>query len=223
MNAEQSPTRMLELAPLQPLAIGNLRAIYQHPHHSDLLVKVLRPEAIARRWGAHNAFKRRSRTRQYGSFVRELKEYIALRAQIADVHPPVARIVGVVETDMGLGLLSEKIGGADGHMAPSLRAICFAGGGMPEWLDDALNKLLEEVLRFNMILGDLHSGNIVHGSDSRGGPRLLFIDGFGEKNLVPLSSMSRTRNRWNTQRLFRRLRKELSRPLAEWGPAVRPD
>ena len=38
---------MLKLAHQQPLAIGNVRAIYQHPLQADLLIKIVRAEAIA--------------------------------------------------------------------------------------------------------------------------------------------------------------------------------
>jgi len=57
-----------------------------------------------------------------------------------------------------------------------------------------------------VIVGDMHAWNIVYGSDSRGGPRLILIDGFGEKNIIPMASMSRRFNARNTARLYRRMR-----------------
>ena len=73
---------MLKLAHLQPLAIGNVRAIYQHPLQADLLIKIVRAEAIARRWDAPGRWlKRLPRARHYGGFVRELKEYICIQAR----------------------------------------------------------------------------------------------------------------------------------------------
>lgn len=217
---------MLSLANQPPLAIGNLRAIHQHPQHADWLIKTLRPEAVARRFEAPGRWlKRLPRARQYTGFVRELKEYAALVARAPQGGiAPVARILGIVETDLGLGLVSEKIVDADGALAPSLHAIYRRNGGATEWTDAALDTLLEELLRFNVIVGDLHASNIVHGRDSRGGaPRLLLVDGFGEKNFVPLNSMSRWLNQRNTRRVYRRLRKILMRPVASWGPPVRAD
>jgi hypothetical protein len=210
---------MLTLTHLQPLATGNIRAIYQHPLHADLLVKTIRAEAIARRWDAPGRWiKRMPRARHYVGFVRELKEYIALQARAPHGSPPIARITGIVETDLGLGLVCEKVVTPDGSLAPSLHAIYRRNGGASEWTDVALDRLLEELLRDNVIVGDLHAGNIVYGSDSRGGPRLVLIDGFGEKNVLPRNSMSRWLNRHNTLRLFRRMRHILTRPVSTWGP-----
>jgi hypothetical protein len=214
---------MLNLAQLTPLAIGNVRAIYQHPQHADLLIKVIRAEAIARRWDAPGQWlKRLPRARHYSGFVRELKEYIAIQARYPQGVPPLARMTGIVETDLGLGLVCEKVVAPDGSMAPSLHAIYLRNGGASDWTDAALENLLADLLRYNVIVGDLHAGNIVFGSDSRGGERhLVLVDGFGEKNVLPRNSMSRWLNQRNTRRLYRRLRKILTRPTATWGGTVR--
>jgi hypothetical protein len=214
---------MLTLAHQSPLAIGNLRAIHQHPLAADLLIKTLRAEAVARRYDAPGRWlKRLPRARQYAGFVRELKEYLALLARAPAGIAPVARMVGIVETDLGVGLVSEKVVDGNGAMAPSLHSIYRQNGGASEWTDAALDKLLEELLRFNVIVGDLHASNIVYGSDSRGGaPRLILVDGFGEKNLLPLKSISRWLNQRNTRRVYRRLRNILLRPVSSWAPPVR--
>ena len=216
---------MLTLAHQPPLAIGNLRAIHQHPLQPALLVKTLRPQAVARRYDAPGRWlKRLPRARQYTGFVRELKEYMALQARAPGGIAPVARMVGIVETDLGIGLVSEKIVDATGAMAPSLHTIYRQNGGASEWTDAALDKLLEELLRFNVIVGDLHASNIVYGSDSRRGtPRFILVDGFGEKNLVPLKSIWRWLNQRNTRRVYRRLRTILMRPVSSWGASVRAD
>jgi hypothetical protein len=216
---------MLVLANQQPLAIGNLRAVYQHPQHADLLIKTLRPEAVARRYDAPGRWlKRLPRARQYTGFVRELQEYAALVARSPRGIAPVARMVGIAETDLGLGLVSEKIVDEHGALAPSLHALYRRNGGASEWTDAALDKLLEELLQFNVIVGDLHASNIVYGADSRGGvPRLLLVDGFGEKNILPLKSLNRWLNQRNTRRVYARLRRILTRPVSSWGPPVRAD
>lgn len=206
---------MLELADLAPLITGNVRAVYQHPLHAELLVKVIHSDALERRWGRGRWWKRLPRTLQYTGFARELKEYIALRARAPDALAPVARMVGIVDTDLGLGLVSEKVVDRDGRLAPSLHAICRGRSATPDWAETALARFLDELLRCNVIIGDLHAGNIVHGSDSRGGePRFILVDGFGEKNVVPFNSMSRWRNRRHTEHQYRRLRAELAQLAA---------
>lgn len=214
---------MIVLSDTAPITVGNLRAIHQHPDHANLLIKTLRPEAVARRWDAPGRwFKRLPRARHYSGYVRELKEFIAIKARMPNGDAPIARVVGVVETDLGLGLVSEKIVDANGDIARSIHSIYRENGGAPDWIDAAFETFLAELLRFNVIVGDLHAGNIVFGTDSRGGAtRMLLVDGFGEKNWLPLNSMSRTINQRNTKRLYRRLREILTRPVSTWGPPVR--
>jgi len=77
--------------------------------------------------------------------------------------------------------------------------------GFTPAMNAALDVFLEGLLACNLIVGDMHAWNIVHGTDSRGGPRFVMIDGFGEKHAIPLSSMSRTINRYRTKRLFARM------------------
>ena len=210
---------MIELSSSTPLAIGQLRKIYQHPSDADLLVKVLRPEAVRARWGgARRWYKRIPRALHYTGFVRELKEYIAIQARTPDANPPIARIVGIVPTDLGLGLVSEKVRGDDGAPGPTLAKIYEQNGGYAPWLEDALAVFLRDLQAANVIIGDLHAWNIVYGSDSRGGPRLVLVDGFGEKNIVPRNSMSRLLNQYNNRRLYWRMRKQLVE-LVELKPA----
>ena len=186
------------------MAVGNHRAVYQHPQHADLLIKVIPAAAIAQRWDAPGRWlKRLPRARQYSGFVRELKEYIAIQARAPQGAAPIARMTGIVETDLGLGLVCEKVIAADSSLAPSLHAIYLRNSGAAARTDGALDRLLAELLRYNVIVGDLHPGNIVYGSDSRGGPHLLLIDGFGEKHVLPGNSMNRWLNRRNTLRLYR--------------------
>jgi hypothetical protein len=72
-------------------------------------------------------------------------------------------------------------------------------------MERGLAAFLHALLACNVIVGDMHAWNIVYGSDSRGGQRFVMIDGFGEKHAIPLSSMSRTMNRYRTKRVFARM------------------
>ncbi|HKE48337.1 MAG TPA: YrbL family protein [Rhodanobacteraceae bacterium] len=207
-----SPTAPpLALASAAPLAVGHLRNVFQHPEHEGELIKIMRPEAVASRWnGPRRWHKRLPRTRHYVGYLRELKEYIGARARAPEVDAPIARMLGVVETDLGLGLVSEKVVDGEGALAPTLAAVYGRRGFTPE-LETALGQFLKGLLDANVIVGDMHAWNIVYGSDSRGGPRLVMIDGFGEKHAIPVSSMSRGINRYRTHRLYRRMLEQLER------------
>lgn len=209
---------MLALCRTQPLAIGHQRAVYQHPERDDLLIKTMRPEAVAHRWNARGRWiKRMPRARHYSVFLREMKEYIAALALVPDANPPIARPIGLVETDLGLGLVCEKVRGPEYAMARTLHAHYRECGGAPPWAPAALEEFLQGLLRYNVIVGDLNAANLVYGSDSRGGPRLLMVDGFGEKSIIPLSSMSPWLNRHFIRRRYRRMLRHLARPVASWG------
>ena len=208
--ADASPTApALALAAATPLAVGHLRHVFQHPEHEDELVKVMRADAVASRWNARRRWhKRLPRTRHYIGYLRELKEYIGARARAPEIDAPIAHMLGVVETDLGLGLVSEKVVDSNGTLAPTLAVVYGKQGFTPE-LETALATFLKGLLDANVIVGDMHAWNIVYGSDSRGGPRLVMIDGFGEKHAIPVSSMSRAVNRYRTRRLYKRMLAQL--------------
>ncbi len=209
-KAPPPPTRVIELADVVPLATGSQRRVYAYPGHPDFLIKVMREDALGRRFGPDAPWhKRRSRLRDYVSFARELKEYIGAMARRREGRPPVARLLGLVETDLGLGLVSELVRDADGQPAPTLARLYQDQEGLAPATERALDDFVEDMLRYEIIVGDLHAWNLIYGSDSRGGPRFVMIDGFGEKNIVPLASMSRAFNRHRTLRRYARMREQL--------------
>lgn len=211
LDPDVSVPTVLQLADRAPLAVGHLRYVFQHPGNRNELIKVMRADAVASRWNRKSRWaKRLPRTRHYIGYLRELKEYIAARARSTHGEPPIARMVGLIETDLGLGLVSEKVVSPDGTLAPTLAAVYERRGFTPD-LRSALDAFLGGLLDSNVIVGDMHAWNIVYGSDSRGGPRLIMIDGFGEKHAIPISSMSRAVNRYRTNRLYRRMIAQLER------------
>ncbi|HEX7769551.1 MAG TPA: YrbL family protein [Dokdonella sp.] len=215
----------LRLSDATPIASGQIRRIFEHPHDARLLIKILRPDSIERRWkGPLRAWKRLARALHYNGHVRELREYITACARHPARPVPIARTIGVIETDLGLGLVAEKVVGPGSILAPTLATRYASEGGFSAALERDLKELLEGLLACNVIVGDMHAWNIVYGSDSRGGPRFVLIDGFGEKLAIPLTSMSQRFNAHNTRRLYRRMREQLAQlvPLeaAETGVAA---
>jgi hypothetical protein len=210
-NDDLSPT-VLRLADATALATGQLRHIYEDPRDPTQLIKVLRADAIERRWGADAPwYKRLPRARHYTGFVRELKEYIASRVRAPERHAPIARMVGLVETDLGLGLVTEKVRSADGGLAPTLALLYEKAGGFSAAMERDLAAFLDDLLASNVVIGDMHAWNIVYGSDSRSAERFVLIDGFGEKHTIPFTSMSRRINQRHTRRLYSRMREQLRR------------
>lgn len=207
------PAWLLQLRGREPLARGLVRDVHAHPLRDDALVKVLRADAVERRMrGLRGWLRGLARARQYTVYRRELVEYLALRAQDAPVAP-IARVFGLVETDLGLGQVVERLRGGDGALAPTLEALVKRHGDV-DWIRDGVAGLFDAVLRHGVILSDMNVGNIVHGTGVDGIARFALIDGFGEKNALPLCSMSRAYRSHVTRRLRRRLELQVARLVA---------
>lgn len=71
---------MLELRPCKPAAFGRHRWVFDDPDDRKQLIKIVGPEAKSERFAARPWYKRTARAREYRVFVRELNEFIAMRA-----------------------------------------------------------------------------------------------------------------------------------------------
>lgn len=194
---------MLQFRHIEPIASGQHRLVSQHPDAPDSLVKVMRPELVERNSRDEPWYRRLARTGPYRGFVREFNEYLASRHASPGLSP-LARVLGLVETDLGPGLVVEKIIGADGGLAPNLDA-WVRRHGLTDGVQIALDRLLAQLLEHNVIAADLHAWNLVCEERPDRQLRLVMIDGFGEKNFIPLRSMSRRNNAARTRSKFRRM------------------
>lgn len=194
----------LELANQVALGGGTMRRVYLHPERADSLVKVIRADMLEQRWGGwRNWLKRRARARHFTVYMRELHEYVALRARHPDAAP-IARVYGLVETDLGLGLVVERFQASDGRLAPTLLDLCQEHG-LAVWILQGIQDLFRELADCHVVLSDTTPTNIVYGSSHGEPPRFVVVDGFGEKNVVPLCSMSPAYNRRRLGQLYRRM------------------
>jgi len=87
MTRDVSSTEpVLTLSSVEPIAVGHLRSVYQHPLHANELIKVMRPDAVEKRWNAPGRWaKRLPRTRHYVQYLRELREFIVARARVSQL------------------------------------------------------------------------------------------------------------------------------------------
>lgn len=204
--------RVLDLAGREPIAAGAERLVYQHPHDPSLLVKVVDFPAMAehlstrplRRWR-----KTRQREGAYRNHVAELAEYTAAQnAAAGRWKVPMARILGLAQTDMGLGLLVEKITDGKGGLAPTIEQI-VRDRGLDEHLTRELDYFFDTLADHHIILNDVSARNVVMGENADGEPGLYLIDGFGSKQAVPLFAYSKLLNRRRILRKYHRLRAKL--------------
>jgi hypothetical protein len=208
--------RVLKLAGTEPIAQGNKRLVFQHPHDPDLVVKVMRPEVVQARWGAGARwYKMNRRHGHYVNFVREIGEQIALRVRVHGPVPCVQRFEGLVDTDFGLGLIAVKLRDRAGNLAPTLASVVLKEGLTAE-LEDRLNAFLQQALACNLVIGKLHTLNLVYAWDPDvGEARLVMIDGIGEKTVVPFLNLAGWINRRHTRKCFLRLMRGVRTLAAE--------
>lgn len=205
----------LKLAHLRPFAAGSTRFVYRHPDDPDLVVKVIRPELVARRFGKDARMRiSRRRYRQFLIFLREVREHLAVYAHDESGRHFMQSIVGFVETDLGLGLVARAVRGHDGELAPTLEAL-VCENRFTDAVRRDLERLVEQVRASEVVVADLNPTNIVYGWDAEHGDHFVLVDGLGEKTLIPVRSFSRRLNRIGKERFIRRLYCDIARLAAD--------
>jgi hypothetical protein len=200
---------LLDIGKCEFIAEGRSRAVYAHPSAADLLIKVMLPHYVEARGTRSKSIRKRitSPWRKFGPyaiFYRETKATIhATRA----VHPdysfplPFARSYGFIWTNRGLAQVVERIGSADGTLAPTLKQLVKEGRFTADHAA-TLDEFFDICIGKGIVIGAVHADNIVYQDGAR---RFVCIDGFGDKNTVPVHEMSRFANRLKLKRAQRRL------------------
>ena len=92
---------------------------------------------------------------------------------------------GMCNTNLGIGEIVGKIPGKDSTLAPTL-----ADAIRDELLSrsqsyELVNQILEKLLRDRVVVWDLNLNNFVLSDDGKE-KKLVLIDGFGERNFIPI-------------------------------------
>ncbi len=199
----------IKLKDTQPLAQGRMRYIYAYPGDPGLIIKVIRPDVIDQRWGSGQPWYKASRRfRQYISYMREIAEYVATHARYGRNLPFAQQVVGFAETDLGLGLVLKAVLGKDGSLAPSVTTM-IANGTFDDDAERALQQFIHDLLESDLIVADLHGGNIVYAYNEQRGHHFVMIDGLGQSSILPFKSLFRTFNRRSKLRHIARLRRRM--------------
>jgi hypothetical protein len=205
----------LQFAHTKPLASGRMRWVFRHPEHPQWLVKVIRPDAIDERWGSGLPwYKFNRRFRQYISFVREIEEYVAAYTKHGGSVPFLQKIIGLEDTDYGLGLVMEAALDTSGNLAPTLWKM-VKNQQFDAEAQLALERFFEQILASDVMIADLHPGNLVYAVTPQGGHQFVMIDGLGLSTLIPFKLLSKRLNRRSKIRRIRRLRERIAAKRAE--------
>lgn len=195
----------LTLADSDLIAKGGLRLVFKHPEQAGLLVKVIDPEAKKIRYGKDVAwYKLPRRSAHYACFYREVSEFIAVWAKAAQAPPFLQRVAGFADTQFGLGMVVEAALNQEGDYAPSLADLTRKGLLTTEIIEQ-LKLFWEQLLSSNVVVSDLHPGNLVHAFHPENGPHFTLIDGIGCSTLIPLDANVPFFNHRTKKRKFGRM------------------
>lgn len=183
------PTRV-DLSAARLVATGKKRSVYEHDDFPGMLIKVVRPDVVDKpdKYRGWKRWKRLpNRLGAFSPLLRELKEFLvlSLHRENQDKPWPIQRFWGFVRTDMGMGLVVERLSAPDGALAPTLHAILEAGQLRPEHRL-ALERLVAELERCNICIGNFHLRNMVFVGELGKGGRFISVDALGEGTFIPL-------------------------------------
>lgn len=163
--------------------------MFEHPDDTGLVVKVFRPKFAVPDpgWAPWKAVRRHYVC--VTMVLRELREHVEARMDGRKLPAFVPRLTGMVDTDLGLGMVVEAVRGGDGRFAPTLKHM-LQHGEVDETVAADLGRFCADIRDSRLVIGDLHAGNVVYGRDGDGGMRFMLVDGLGDKTLVPLLKLS---------------------------------
>ncbi|EEE37525.1 hypothetical protein RKLH11_1361 [Rhodobacteraceae bacterium KLH11] len=177
--------------------------MYEFPDQPDLLIKVFTrsEQRVSHRFWKRLVWKLFPGA-QYRSTLKEIECELRVSLKLgAELElSPLSRMLGVVQTTRGAGVVVERIAGLDGGLAPKLHQVC-SDGEIEKTVLDALNVFVRRMFDLQIVARDVKRSNIVYGT--RGdNPAFFLIDGYGERNLIPLRSLSRRLNDRSLNRQF---------------------
>jgi hypothetical protein len=189
------------------LARGRARLIFQHPARPDRLIKVMRAKTAKSYDARARPFSHGRRFGRYKVHAKEIVHFLECAARRPDVLSFCAPVYGLEPTNLGMGLVCQKIDDGRGRLAPTLGDLHRAGRIGPEH-GAMLERLEAALVNAHFVVHDLKAANIVVAGEG-GAERLVVVDGFGDPWRPPLRRLSFRLNRFLLRRDIRRLRRQL--------------
>jgi len=190
---------LINLKGRQVIAQGNRQFVFEHPNAPDTLLKIPQPQTmdensnlLSDTW-FDRIFRRAT---VFKGFLREFHESFELMArhQKCVAIIPVCEVRGIVQTDMGLALMYERISDPNDQLSPNLQELIHSGHFTQAHLD-SLNKHFDLLIEERVIISNQNPKNIVYQTLKDGSGRWVWIDSFGCKQAVPLRRWSKRLNR----------------------------
>ncbi len=190
--ANKSKTEPLLLSDMQPFGVGGRRLCYTHPHEPGKCVKVLRHDEGRTIRGKNSGIVPARFRRAYDNNTHEQQILESLFARIGpQMSQHLPRSYGIVETDLGPGLVLDLVRDDDGNIARSIRELISTGFSLADF-KPAFDEFSEFVLKHVVLTRNLHDHNLVAQHRDDGNWRLYLIDGFGDSAWLPVARWIRS-------------------------------
>lgn len=197
---------LIHLTHVTPIKSGGEKLVFMHPHAPGHLIKIVNPRYIRYMYQQWPFMIRLQRLTHYWSYLRELHEHIAARAHgLRDLHH-LQNITGLVDTDLGLGMVLEAVTRADGQLADTLAELINQGRfGARE--QAAFTRFCDWLADAPLIVRDLAAHNLVWNEVSG---HFVVIDGVGGRLRPSLRSFSSHYNRYSNRQKIEKLKRRVA-------------
>lgn len=196
---------MIALKAQPPLAAGSTQTVYQHPDDPNLLIKVRKREKMQKIYDRQLAARIGIRRRHglYTAWMRELQHYFSVHLRLGYRPEFLQPYYGVIDTDLGLGLVVGKVIDRSGNLAPMLRDI-VRRSGLTADIRQKLNELFRQINELQVSTTDINVQNIAYAWSETAGDHLVVIEGIGVNTFIPLAKFSNYFNVQSNNRHFRK-------------------
>lgn len=196
-----SDPNFLALGDAEPLVRATTMFVFAHPTRPGRLVKVFNPKRLTEKQRQSMPWYKRDR--RHGTFqflVRSMTEYLAYQCRGNASLGILPTIYELVQTEYGFGMVVERIEDYDHQLSPTLKTVVLREGLTPQ-LVALVNEICDVMAERHIIVSDFHANNFLVVENPQGTRRLVVIDGLGDRNIVPLSTLSQA---WNARRIRER-------------------
>lgn len=203
---------MIKLKDENYLGQGSVKKIYQSESIDSQIIKIIHPHLVSSQGGFKNQgfLKQKLFQGVYRQFRRELIQYLQLCKNhygTGQFTFPVETPYGLVATDRGLGLVTEKIVAPDGKGWTLSQLV--RGQGLELKHYQALERFFDDCVRLHIVFGEVNIAGIMYTESRNGRPEFVLVDGVGEKLLIPTRAMSA----WISGRYVRKVQRRIMRDI----------
>jgi hypothetical protein len=135
--------------------------------------------------------------------MRELEHYFSVTIRLGYRPTFFQEYRGVVDTDLGLGMVVGKETDRFGNLAPTLQTLVQTGRFTPK-IRQEFQELLDQINELRISTTDINMNNIVCAWDETNGDHLVLIEGIGVNTFIPLAKFSNYLNVRSNNRHFAR-------------------